>query len=213
MPTPARLRSQLRQLTDLAEGDLDGLWRDIEKAAAAEERLRDVLPTLIDTYGSASSAIAADWYDDLRDAMTIRGRFSAIPAQIEDSGGQSLVGWALDEAKDVNTFKTLIVGGMQRRIANFARQTLMGSSIEDPSAEGWQRISQGGCNGGFCDMLAGRGAVYSEAGSDFASHDHCQCYAMPAFDGHPKPVKPYTPTLRNVSDADRARVRDYLRNH
>lgn len=213
MPTPAQLRSQLRALTDLAGGDLDSLWRDLEHAAAAEERLRDVLPALVDTYGSASAAIAADWYDELRDAMTIRGRFSAVPAQIEDSGTQSLVGWALDGATDVDSFKSLVLGGMQRRIANFARQTLMGSSIEDPSAQGWQRVSQGGCKSGFCDMLAGRGAVYSEATADFASHDNCECYAIPAFNGHPKPVKPYTPTLQNVSDADRARVREYLASH
>jgi hypothetical protein len=62
-------------------------------------------------------------------------------------------------------------------------------------------------------MLIGRGAVYSEATADFAAHDHCKCSAVPAFDGEPRPVKPFTPSLREATDADRARVREYLATH
>ena len=53
------------------------------------------------------------------------------------------------------------------------------SSTTDPKARGWQRVGVGECD--FCSMLIGRGAVYSEATADFLSHDHCHCYAEPAF--------------------------------
>jgi hypothetical protein len=62
-------------------------------------------------------------------------------------------------------------------------------------------------------MLIGRGAVYSEAGVDFAAHDHCGCQAAPAWKNEPRPVKPFTPSKRRVNDADRARARRYIREH
>src|SRR4029077_20217400 len=126
-----------------------------------------------------AATIAADWYDDLRDSRGIRGRFTAEPADVPEAGSQALVGWALAEANDYPSFQTLILGGTQRRIANFARLTVSGSSIADPQARGWQRVGLGGR--AFCRMLIGRGAVYTEASADFQSHDHCNCGAEPAW--------------------------------
>jgi hypothetical protein len=111
---------------------------------------------------------------------------------------------------------------MQRRIANFSRQTVMGSSVADPKARGWQRVGAGECKTGFCDMLIGRGAVYSEASADFAAHDHCKCSAAPAFDGEPRPVKPYTVSPRRtidpetgkpVIDANFLRAKEWIATH
>lgn len=213
MPAATLLRDDVTALTRLAEQDLSVLWRDITEAAQARTALMDVLPALIETYGSAAATLASDWYDEAREEAGVPRRFSAIPVEPGDRGAQSLVGWAVDRATDVETLQTLLLGGLQRRIADHSRETIMGSALEDPGAKGWSRGGKGGCTSGFCDLLIARGAVYSEATADFASHDHCQCYAVPAFDGEPRPVKAYTPTLRNVSDADRARVRDYLRTH
>jgi hypothetical protein len=36
---------------------------------------------------------------------------------------------------------------------------------------------------------------------------------VPAFGGQARPVQPYTPSLRQASKADRARVRDYIATH
>lgn len=207
------LRNGVADLTNQADRDLAGLWARLEDAVAAREPLNDVLPALIDFYGSAAAAFAAEWYDDLRAKVGVGGSFTALAADIPDSGGQALVGWALSEATDYAAFRTLIEGGTQRRIANFARQSVMDSTYADPKSRGWQRVSRGQCHGGFCDMLAGRGAVYSEAGADFASHDHCHCVAVPAFDGEPVPVKPFKPSLKQATDADRARVRDWIASH
>ncbi|HET7666550.1 MAG TPA: hypothetical protein VFK56_10870 [Mycobacterium sp.] len=194
-----------------ANRDLAALWRQVKDAAEAQVALHDILPALIATYGAAAATLAADWYDELRDKVGVGGRFRAIPADIPDAGAHALVGWAATEAKDYSSFQTLIVGGMQRRIANFSRGTITGSAIADPKATGWQRTGSGEC--AFCSMLIARGAVYTEATADFASHDHCHCSAVPEFAGQPRPVQPYTPSIRNISDADRARVRDYLRTH
>lgn len=212
MPTTLDLRRGVASLSRLAAADLAVAWRDAESPQQAEAFLRDTLPSLVDLYGAAAATFAADWYDDLRDEREIPGRFTAIPADIGETGTQALVGWALAEATDLSAFRTLIEGGTQRRIANFARATVTGSAIADPRADGWQRVGDGdSC--AFCRMLIGRGAVYSEAGADFASHDKCGCSAVPAFNGQPRPVKPFEPSSRNITDADRARVREWIASH
>jgi hypothetical protein len=155
------------------------IWREVSTAALAQQALNDVLPNLVATYGAAAAALAADWYDEFRDAAGARRHFAAIPADISDAGTGALVGWATSAATDLTTLRTLIDGGLQRRIVNFSRLTVTGSSIADPSAVGWQRVGVGECD--FCQMLLGRGAVYSEATADFPAHDHCACDAEPVF--------------------------------
>lgn len=208
------LRDGVQGLVGYAERDLAELWRQVRNAAEAEVALHDVLPALIDTYGSAAAALAADWYDDLREKVGVGGSFRAFPAEIPDTGAHALAGWAVKESKDMPGLQSLVLGGMQRRIQNFSRQTVMESSYADPRAEGWQRVGSGKCASGLCDMLIGRGAVYrSQNSASFAAHDSCRCSAAPRWGGEPLPVKPYTPSLRHISDADRARLKAYLRDN
>lgn len=204
------LRDGVSGLVVLARNDLAALWRQVSTAAEAQTALRDILPALVDTYGAAAASLAADWYDEHRAKAGVGGRFAAIPADIRQTGSQELVGWAASTATDFGAFQGLILGGTQRRIANFSRATITGSSVEDPRASGWQRVGSGECD--FCAMLIGRGSVYSEAGADFASHDHCNCSAAPAFDGEARPVKPFTPSLRQ-NPSDKARARRWIAEH
>ena len=215
MPTPNELRSALSDLATLASADLDPVWRSVTNADQAKVALLEVLPPLTRTYGLAAGAVAADWYDETRDELNIDGRFSAIVADVEDGGTDVLARWGVgplfDAEPDWDSARSLVSGGMQRTITNVARETVMLSSLEDPKAKGWQRSASGGCS--FCQMLAGRGAVYSRSTVDFGAHNNCKCVAVVAFEGREVPVQPYTPTLKNISDADRARTRAYLREH
>jgi hypothetical protein len=179
MPTPTALREDVASLATLASADLAALWRQASTPVELEAVLRDLLPGLIETYGAAAATLAADWYDETRDEVGARRAFQAIPAEITDVGAQPLVGWALAEANTLDSLLTLVDGGTQRRIANFSRLTVSGSSVADPAAKGWKRVGTGQCD--FCAMLIGRGAVYTEATADFQSHDHCNCGAAPAW--------------------------------
>lgn len=213
MPGPAALREAVSDLVTLADADLTQLWREVSSALQAREALLDLLPVLVDAYGSAAATVAADWYDDLRDAERIAGRFTAIPAELDDTGADALARWGVDPLfhgePDWSRAQALISGGLQKRIANAARNTVTGSAVQDPAADGWQRVARGsGCP--FCQMLAGRGAVYRESTVDFSPHDDCHCVATVAWTDREKPVKPYTPTDRNITDADRARVREWI---
>lgn len=215
MPSTAELRSAVRSLSTLASADLSAVWARVRTPDQAQAALENVLPDISVTYRLASASVAADWYDERRDAMRIRGRFSALVPDIDDAGADVLARWGVgplySSAPDWASAMTLIDGGLQRRIADAARDTVRESSIADPRARGWERETLGGCD--FCEMIASRGVVFSEASADFASHDHCQCIAVPAFEGEARPVQPYTPSDRDISDEDRARVRDYLSQH
>jgi hypothetical protein len=178
------LRSGVKILTGYAERDLDALWRQVATAVQAREALMDVLPSLVATYGDAAGTLAADYYDDLRERKGAKRRFSAIVAELPNGGGtDELARWGVSPLfagePDWLSAKALVAGGLQRRIANVSRLTITQSSIQDPGARGWQRVGVGECD--FCQMLLGRGAVYTEATADFASHDHCNCAAEPAF--------------------------------
>lgn len=73
-----------------------------------------------------------------------------------------------------------VQGAMTRLALNGGRETLMQSLAVDPRAAGYQRVlGGGGCD--FCQMLAGRGAVYSADTADFPAHDHCGCTAEPVY--------------------------------
>lgn len=208
MPPASQLRNDVASLVTLANGDLDALFAQVSTLDQARDALMDVLPALADTYGAAAATVAADWYDDLRDEVGARGRFTAIPADLRNPGTDELARWGvsplLGENPDWDAARALVGGGLQRRIANASRKTVMGSSIADPAADGWQRTGSGNCD--FCAMLIGRGAKYTEATVDFAAHDNCRCGAVPAWGGRPRPVKPHTPSVRkNRADYERAR--------
>ena len=214
MPTVDDLRGSVEALARLAAADIDVLWRDFASAEALRDDLQDVLPQLVEVYGSAAGSVAADWYDEVRESAEVGRRFTAyVPDVIDPDGARVLARWAVDPLfqpePDVSAARTLLEGGLQRRVANVARAAVTDSTVADPSAQGWQRVTSGrSC--GFCVMLASRGAVYSERSVSFASHDACDCYAVPAFEGRPRPVDPFTPSQRRANDADRARVRAYL---
>lgn len=222
---PTSLRNAVEDLTTTASRDLDALWRQLSDAAQAREALNDILPALVATYGVAASALAAEWYDDLREKAGTPGRFGAIPATLDEPGTAALVGWALDTATDYAAFQSLIEGGLQRRITDHSRNTVAGSAIADPQAAGWKRIGAGACE--FCRMLIERDELYSTETADFASHDNCHCQAYPILKGAaPIDVKDYVQSKRTSrkpgeSDAayerrretDRARVREYIRTH
>jgi hypothetical protein len=70
-------------------------------------------------------------------------------------------------------------GSATRLVLDAGRDTIRQTTVADPRTAGWRRVTSGGCD--FCAMLAGRGAVYSEASADFASHDHCACSAEPVY--------------------------------
>lgn len=222
MATPNELRRQIAALTTMAERDVRLLVAELDDFASRGVALNDVLPLLIDTYGQAAALVTAEWYDELRAQNSVVGRFSAVAAEIQRSGVPELVSWAKGTADTPDSMLELALGGMQRRIANYSRATVIGSAEYDPRADGWMRIGDGdNCN--FCDMLISRGAVYTERGVRFGAHDWCNCQAAPSW-GRPSDifdVDAYKQSRRRFRDgeksdaaiADDARARAWIEDN
>lgn len=208
------LSSVLQTLSASALADLGPVWHlSPEKLIAA---LFDLLPGLVDTWGEASAAAAADWYDELRDTENIAGRFAAIVEPLGDLGGHALAGWAIEPLSrpepDITTARYRVEGGLQKQLVNVANKTVTGSTEQDPNARGYMRRTRpGACK--FCIMVASRGGVYTRKSSTFACHDRCYCEAIPAWGGEALPVGPYKKSARPSTPEDRARVRKWIADH
>lgn len=180
-------RRGLARVTGRVSRDLAVLWRQAlaEDALVTKAALLDLVPPLGDRFSLAAGALAADWYDDVRELAEVRGRFTAEPADLVDAARyEALVGWAIGplfgSAPQPLVALSKLDGGLQRIVANAHRDTITASSVRDPGARGWARAGAGGCD--FCRMLIGRGGVYTQASADFEAHDHCHCVAAPEFD-------------------------------
>ena len=177
--------------------------------------LLDITPSLVLTYADGTSALAADWYDDLRDDAAPAKRFQAEPVVVDRSEKVArLVVWASEPLfapePAMDQVALRLLPDVQKEIVRPARDTITTNTKRDPSAVGWRRISSGsGCK--FCRMLADRGAVYKVDTARFASHGHCHCTAAPAFDDGPEAsTLQYVASQRRRSEKDRARLREYL---
>ena len=215
----ADARLALVAVTSTGVAEVEGLLGQFD---GSPERVRaalfETVPAAIDHYSLGSSALAVDWYDDLREEAGAPGRFTSepvIPDRVDKV--RNMLGWATEPlfAPEPNPADVALrlLPAVQYEIALPNRATLTTNVRRDPAANGWQRVASGGCK--FCRMLAGRGAVYKEATAHFASHANCHCTAQPVFQGHQgveADVVQYAASKRRGSrtEADKARVREFL---
>jgi len=216
--TPSEIRAVLTGIADDGVARLASLLPSLSGSPESmRSDLLDLAPTLISAYTDGSSALAADWYDDLREEVSPPKLYVAEPVVV-DRGEKigRMVAWAsqplFTPEPDVQNVALRLLPEVQKEIARPFRDTITTNQRRDPSAVGWRRISSGsGCK--LCRMLADRGAVYKETTARFAAHGSCHCSAAPAFDGDGGPeasVMQYVASQKRRSPADRARLREYL---
>lgn len=190
---------------------------DSEPAETVRDVLMDTLPAVAATHGDAAAALAMDYYDEARVMAEARGSFQVMPAALPDEGRfDALVRWGLTPVfaaePDMAAAAARIAGGLQRTVLDMSRSTIADNSVRDPAASGWSRVTRADACG-FCQMLSGRGIVYTELSVQFKSHDNCHCAAAPSWDSD-APVAigvPFVASRRKSTAKDRRRVRDYLR--
>src|SRR5690606_19466088 len=94
------------------------------------DALLDLLPEFGTEYHLAAAALAADWYDDLREAEAVRGRFRAEPVvSPTPARWEALVRWAVEPLfrpePDWDGALTFLEGGTQRTVADGHRLTVV----------------------------------------------------------------------------------------
>lgn len=179
---------------------------------AAKATLIEYLITLIESFGPISSTIAADYYDEIREASNVAGRFLAQPADIPDVeqirevaawASQPLFRWRKpitndagkvvryeDRDPDPGAALERFLGSSQRLVQAAGRATFAENVKRDPAKPKFARCPHGDtCD--WCIMLASRGAVYGgrEAAGDTGNeyHDLCDCQPVAIFKGDSLP--------------------------
>ena len=200
MADTSQLTEQYRQaqlqIRAQALRDFSLLWPIWKGDDNSFQELVTAALALVRVYRNISAAAAAAFYEAFREAAhaagvpaTVLG--SAIP---DDQVASSLYvtgrdalrkALAAGQTPDAARATTLVraSGAVTRHIADGGRQTILDSVAADKEARGWARVTDGDpCY--FCLTLASRGAVYkSEQTASFEAHDHCECIAIPVFDG------------------------------
>lgn len=193
--------------------------------------LFDAVPLLVGSYADGSSALALDWYEELREESPATRVFTPSPvALVRDDQLAKTVAWATEPLRDIDAeLRALelemqqaldeslarLLPEIQKEVAAAFWDTMTENVENDPDAVGWRRFSRpGACP--FCRMLADKGAVYSSATATFAAHTTCHCVAAPVFNGEPgeeASVLQYVASQKRRSEADKARLREYLKAH
>lgn len=168
---------------------------------------RQVLAPMIDHYGLATGALAADWYDINRELAKIGGPWSGAITQDPNIDTGPMIGGSVKEFVTVETIISGIQAGMDLRVQQAAQGTIMDSTLRDPKATGWGRVASAGCCS-YCAMLAGRGSVYrTQHTATFCPHTSCRCVAAPAWGGSTASLRSREDTVatrRNLTDEQRA---------
>lgn len=218
MAAPAsQVRSALNRLADDGVARLAAVLPLLSgRPEAVRADLLDLTPSVILAYTDGSSALAADWYDDLREEASPARLYLAEPvvADRAEKIGR-MVAWAsepLFAGESTDAVALRLLPEVQKEIARPFRDTITTNSKRDPASGRWRRVASGaGCK--FCRMLSDRGAVYRAETARFASHSNCHCSAAPVFDGQDGPeasTLQYVASQRRRSEKDRARLREYL---
>lgn len=183
----AVLQAEQEAIRQLVLRDLENFWSyvDLSKPERARNALLQYVPLLVRQHGESASAIAAEWYDEVRAAQGVAGAFRALmvesPYLDAVDGAVRRAAASLFVEGHADDALTSLSAAIPKYTLAAGRRTISYSTEQDPRAQGWQRVVRAGACG-FCRMLAGRGAVYKQSTVHFASHGSCNCAAAPSWD-------------------------------
>ncbi|MCW2092846.1 UNVERIFIED_ORG: hypothetical protein M2328_006126 [Rhodococcus erythropolis] len=200
MPTPddvEAFRMASKNVVAIAKRELIAFWSalDLSDPAQARDLLLTFMSDLNDRYGNVASAVAADWYEELRDAAPAKGQYratatGAVPdAQVQASvryGASSL--WTPDAAP---TLRHLL--GVTDRFVKQAARNTVARSVRGDKGVTYSRVPSGTDTCAFCLVLASRGPVYeSRESAKYRAdgdkyHNDCDCVPTPSWGGDDLP--------------------------
>lgn len=199
MPTQAdveRLTTANRDIRALVLAELGTLWAGLDtlNADGTRDALLEAVPLLVATYGEVAATVAADFYEELRDAARVAGRFTPLPVTSFDL--EALAGrirWSVGPLYSGSPDPAGALGRLELQVDEFTlqqgRETIAESVARDPAGPRWARVPMGDtCK--FCITLASRGPVYrsaESAGRGRRFHGKCDCQATPIWPNDPLP--------------------------
>jgi hypothetical protein len=219
-----KLREIQSGVAVLVRGDLDGFFGslNLDKPEKVRDALLQFVPILTRRYGEGAASVAANWYDDVRGGVNVRNRFRAqVASPVDADRVERAVRFAAQHLFTATPALALpsLAAPIQRYAIEPARLTIARSVNADPDAYGWsRRAGPGSCR--FCRTLEARRRIYKRSTADFASHNDCNCVAVPNFNAKAPevPVIAYMASARTggMSEERKAahntKVREWVEN-
>lgn len=192
-----RHRAQQLLLRRATQRQVDKLWPalDFNDLDGTYPRLALLAAQVVERNRGTSSGLAASYVRAYRRDLGLRGDIKVVvaaPLVVEQFNAslhatsvahlKAATASGVPESTATSNALTATRGAMARLVLNAGRDTVLETGKADPRANGWSRVlGGGGCD--FCQMLAGRGAVYfSEDTAGFEPHDHCGCTPELSYD-------------------------------
>jgi hypothetical protein len=188
--TASRQQAAQLGLLVLLRNDLARVWSflNIKRLDASLPAYVHSVAGIVQPYGQASAALAAQYYQQERFIARPGARhFTVAPANpVSDRDVDRGIRWATkslwDADPDIAVAQTMVESAADKMVLDPGRDTLLAAVKEDREAKGWARIPDAHpCY--FCALLATRGAAYkSEFMAEFEAHPGCQCLVQAVFD-------------------------------
>lgn len=162
-------------------------WEDIDRTFPIWAR---VVSTLIDRNRTTSASLASAYYRAFRFEAGHTDPLPAIAppvlprAQVQTvlrvtsivSIKAAATRGLAREAAMANAF-VASSGAVSRLVLDAGRETIRASTLADPKARGWERVT----SGRTCDFCASLASEVYEGDANFQAHDHCGCTAQPVY--------------------------------
>lgn len=225
---PDEVRTGLTLVTTAAIAEVQSVAQASPDPTETVSALFTAVPLIVGAYVDGSSALALDWYDEIRDESSPSTLFEPAPITLVREGHLgNVVAWATQEIRSFESdlladlaqieaeMLAKIEAEVQKEVAAGFWDTIAGNVQQDPDAVGFQRFARAGACP-FCRMLADKGAVYrTEETARFAAHTTCHCIAKPKFRngefGPEADAMQYLASKKRRSPAEKARLREYLK--
>lgn len=192
------LRRNQRRVVSLAVSTLNQFWSGLGTSdpVAVRDALLEFVPALTDRYGDIAATVAADWYEEMREAAGFAGGLTPeMSRTVRREVVQNSVRYAAGGLFEDTPEKTLriVSGAVDRYVKSPARRTIRINAERDGAR--YARVPTGSETCAFCLMVAGRGFVYGgkeTAGMFDKYHNECDCQVVPDWSKDPK-VEGYNP--------------------
>jgi len=205
MPTRPAEDHQLGQeaLASLIVPLLERAWGllDVARLSETVPLFREAIKAIIDYFGGASAAAAAEFYRTARVDAGVVGRVSipvapSAPEGFIDALVADAVAPLLAPQPDVKSAHDALSSGAEHLVLEAGRRQLLSATAVDREAKGWARVPNAdACS--FCLMLALRPLYKSKKSAGFRAHTRqpngsggdCKCSAEPVFGNYEPPAK------------------------
>lgn len=209
-----RLLAVNRDLVSMAKADIAGLLDgiDFSRPEMVRDALLELIPALVQEYGTIAATAAAEWYEDLRRRAGVPGPHRTVlspGAQAEQV--EATVRYAAGAlfGSAPSTAGGILNGAVQRLISYSSRDTIRRNVASDRSRARYARVPSGAKTCAFCEMAAGQGFSYaSEEAAAQEFHDDCDCQVAVEWESAPADIAGYDPDeMHERYEAARAEAR------